>query len=137
MEKITIKFIKAYPPYNQGETATFFERQATRLIDHGFAIYQEGNNQKDTAADKLRELKNRSEVKSIPGPMETRHIPGPDETKMSDDLNEPKIDEKEPDDTNINNGENNLSKVEGTGKKATSTPRIKSKSGKKGGKSKK
>ena len=137
MEKITIQFIKAYPPYNKGETATFFERQATRLIDNGFAIYQEGDNKKDTAADKLRELKNRSEVKSIPGPMETRHIPGPEETKTDEPLKASKIDEKEPDEENINIVENNPSKVEGKGKKATSTPRIKSKSGKKGGKSKK
>jgi D-alanyl-D-alanine carboxypeptidase len=137
MIQITIKFIEAYPPYNKGETATFFEREANRLIDRGFAMYEGGDRSKETAADKLRELKNRSEVKSIPGPAETRHIPGPEETKTENAPKEPIIDDKEPNEENINIVENNPSKVEGTGKKAPSTPRIKSKSGKKGGKSKK
>lgn len=81
MKKITIKFIESYPPYSKGETATFFEREANRLTDRGFAMYAGGDPSRDNQADRLRSLRGAPHTRHIPAPEATRHIPGPDAVK--------------------------------------------------------
>lgn len=81
MKKITVKFIESYPPYMKGETATFFEREASRLCDRGFAMYVGGDEQRDDAASRLRALRGAPEDRAVHGPETTRHIAGPTETK--------------------------------------------------------
>jgi len=80
MKKITVKFIEIYPPYNKGEVATFFEREATRLIDRGFAVYEGGDVKRENQADRLKALRGAPETRHIPGPAETRDV-GPDAIK--------------------------------------------------------
>lgn len=81
MEKISVKFIKVYPPYMVGEVATFFSAQANRLIDRGFAVYAGGDNARETAADRLKALRGAPNDRAIHGPAATKHIPGPDAVK--------------------------------------------------------
>lgn len=114
MKKITIKFIENYSPYLKGESATFFEREANRLIDRGFAIYASGDAERETAADRLKAL-HETESKNIPGPAMTRHIPGPENTKGQ---NASGSEEKKGNDTKGHSGPNSASKVEGAGKTA-------------------
>ena len=82
MNKITVKFIEQYPPYNKGEVATFFEREANRLIDRGFAVYEGGDEKRESQADRLKALRVAPMTRHIPGPENTREI-GPDDTKTN------------------------------------------------------
>lgn len=109
MKKITVQFIENYPPYQKGDTATFFEREATRLTDRGFAVYVGGDDKRESQADRLRALRGAPAAKEIPGPAETRHIPGPAETR-----------DQKPDATKSHVEGNRAPKVEGGAKKGTS-----------------
>ncbi|HOB89783.1 MAG TPA: hypothetical protein PKG74_00420 [Candidatus Colwellbacteria bacterium] len=89
MNRITIKFLVDYTPYKTGEIATFFEREANRLIDRGFAMkYVAPGQPADSAAEKLKALSNTS-TRSIPAAPETKVIPGPEKTKAPEGPKDP------------------------------------------------
>lgn len=88
MKRITVQFTETYPPYAIGEKATFFEREANRLIDRGFAMYAGGDEKRETQADRLKALRGAPETRHIPGPAETRDL-GPDATKTHVEGNRP------------------------------------------------
>lgn len=73
MNRITIKFIHDHSPYIKGDVATFFEKEANRLIDRGLAMIY---------GSETRRAKDAAALKNVPGAPETRHIPGPDNTRI-------------------------------------------------------
>lgn len=81
MKRITVKFLVDYSPYSTGEVATFFEREANRLIDRGFAcVHDLGEKSQNSAADRLKNLARPPQTRHIPGPENTRDQKGPENT---------------------------------------------------------
>lgn len=118
MKKITIKFIHPYPPYSVGEEATFFEKEANRLLDRGFAMYLSGKPEVETQADRLKALRG----------VQTRHIPGPEETKAPQ---APQTGPKEQGDTNVAPAPKTSGNRKGSGKNNPSGSRPRGGKGKK------
>jgi hypothetical protein len=130
MKKITIKFIHPYPPYNVGDIATFFEREADRLTDRGFAMYVSGKPEVESQADRLKALRGVG-TKHVPVPPQTRHIPGPEETKKDDAPQGPQTSAKPETSSDTAPKVNRRSQVEGAGKNKASRGRGKAGKGKK------
>jgi hypothetical protein len=128
MKKVTIKFILPYPPYSVGEEATFFEKEANRLLDRGFAMYLSGKPEVETQADRLKALRG-VQTKHIPSAPETRHIPGPEETK--DAPQGPQTSENGPDETITAPAPKLTGKRKGSGKNKASGSRPRGGKGKK------
>lgn len=82
MKKITIKFIHPYPPYNRGESATFYEKEANRLTDRGFAVYVGGDAKLETQADRLKALRG-AQTQAIRTAPQNQAIQGPSEATQS------------------------------------------------------
>lgn len=89
MQRITVKFLYHHSPYIKGETATFFEREANRLIDRGIAMYAAGDRSREDTAAKLRAIRGESvETRHVPGPENTQAVEGPGEAVSTQEVPE-------------------------------------------------
>lgn len=116
MMQIKVQFLTAYPPYAKGEFATFPEREANRLIDRGFAMYAGGDQARETAADRLKAIRQAPRTMAIPGPAPVSpEAPSPVKIETKATTPAPRAPR--------------ASSVEGKGKNTPSKPRTRGKSG--------